>query len=123
MIMVIYAKQPLERELFHVSFPLRLGSCLLYLRKVSFSDLGRQESQEGGILAKSGMRKLTALACPLWISRPPELQPHVSPRHRTRRNAAHNTDAMHVLADDVEVITADSPLWEKGQCLFWFLIT
>jgi len=66
MIMVICVKQPLERELFHVSFPLHIGSCLLYLRKASFSVQGRQESQEGGIVAKNGMRKLTALACRLW---------------------------------------------------------
>lgn len=64
--MVIFMKQPQERELFHVSFPLCLCSCLLYVRKTSFSDLGKQESQEGGILPKSGMRKLTILACPVW---------------------------------------------------------
>lgn len=27
---------------------------------------GKQECREGGILPKSGMRKLTILACPVW---------------------------------------------------------
>ena len=120
--MVICAKQPLERELFHVSFPLCLGSCLLYQRKASFSDRGRQESQEAGILAE-WYEEAHSSCMSFVVKESPELQPHALPRHQTHRKAARNTDAVHVLADAVEVITAASPLWEKGKCVFWFLIT
>lgn len=53
------------------------------------------------------MRKLTVLACGKVT---PERQPPSSPRHQTCRKAARSADAVPVLTDDVEVITADLPL-------------
>lgn len=65
--MVIFVKQPQERgtvSCFLSPLPRQLFALITI--KPSFSDLGKQECQEGGILPESGMRKLTILACPVW---------------------------------------------------------
>lgn len=115
--MVIFVKQPQERELFHVS---PLPRQLFAVPKKNFlfrSGKARKPRRRNSAHEWHEEAHNSCMSCVVKPS--PELQPPASPTHGTHRKAAHNP----VPAEDVEVITAGCPLWERGQCVFWFLIT